>query len=488
MKDFEYYIDQVGEIGVVAEIHHSIVYVSGLPKIKPHEVVLFETGEIGQVLSIDQKYVEILLFSDTNVRVGTRVCRTDSALNIGVSETLLGKVIDPLGRSLMGGAATRVKELHPIEARPLGITDRKNVDSFFETGVSLVDILIPLGKGQRELVIGDRKTGKTQLLFQIALNQTKTGVICVYAAIAKRRIELRQYIDFFSKKGILKNMVVVNSYSSDPGGLIFLTPYTAMTIAEFFRNMGKDVLVIFDDMTTHAKFYREISLLAKRFPGRSAYPGDIFYIHARLMERGGNFKKGSITCLPVAETVMGEISGYIQTNLMSMTDGHIYFDTNLFNQGKRPAINPFLSVTRVGMQTQSVLVRDLSRQLSSFMINIQRLKQFMHFGAELTESVRQTLALGERVENFFQQAYGETNPLLVTVLIIASLWAGHWKDEQSEVMKKQARAVVEKYLTDNTYKKEVDDFVQKRANLKELVSEIGSNTQLVTKAYRQTHG
>jgi len=481
MRDFNYYVENVGEIGFVSEIQHSLAYVTGLPSAKPFEVVFFESGEIGQILSLEKKFVEVLLLSHSFVRVGTKVARSNETLTIGLGEGILGKVVNPLGNPFLGSSSYKVKEYRPLEKKPLGITHRKNVDRPFETGVSLVDLLIPLGRGQRELIIGDRKTGKTQLLFQIALNQTRAGMICIYAAIAKRRIELKQYLDFFAKKGVLKNMVVVASYSSDPAGLIYLTPYTAMTIAEYYKDQGKDVLLILDDMTTHAKFYREISLLAKRFPGRSSYPGDIFYIHARLMERAGNFKKGSITCLAVAETVMGEISGYIQTNLMSMTDGHIYFDTNLFNQGKRPAINHFLSVTRVGLQTQTELVRDLSRQLGSFLAHTQKLKQFMHFGAELTESVKQTLALGERIETFFQQSYEETNPLDMTVLILAALWSGHWRDVQPEVIKREMREMIEFYNSDSNYQNQVKNAISKSRNLRELISQVVTNPDLLRK-------
>jgi len=338
-----------------------------------------------------------------------------------------------------------------------------------------------LGKGQRELVIGDRKTGKTELLLQSCLNQLKKGTIVIYAAIAKRRVELKQLHRFFEEHEVLNNLTIVNSYSSDPPGLTFLAPYSAMTIAEYFRDKGKDVLVVLDDMTTHAKFYREISLLAKRFPGRSSYPGDIFFVHAKLMERAGNFQKGSITALPVAETVLGDISGYISTNLMSMTDGHIYFDTDLYNKGRRPAVNTFLSVTRVGLQTQTPLVRDISRKLGSFMTHVDELRQFMHFGAELSDKVRQTLSLGERIENFFQQAHGEIYPFAVTVIVISALWAGYWKEINPALIKKEIDSIIIAYNQNAQYKQLVDNVISNHKTFEEIVSQVGAKPELLAR-------
>ena len=241
------------------------------------------------------------------------------------------------------------------------------------TGMTLVDLMIPLGRGQRELVLGDRKTGKTQFLLQAALAQASVGTVCVYACIGKKKAEILRVKEFFAKEGILDKTVIVASSSQDSTGEIFTCPYTAMAVAEFFRDRGQDTLVLLDDMTTHAKFYREMSLLLRKFPGRDSYPGDIFHIHSKLLERSGNFvikKDGNemdvaITCLPAAETIQGDLTGYIQTNLMSMTDGHIYFDNELFFKGRRPAINPFISVTRVGYQTQTSLRKEMWAALVS---------------------------------------------------------------------------------------------------------------------------
>lgn len=498
MRDFQIYLEKTGEVGFVEQSLQTLAYVKGLPAAKANEVVVFETGETGQVLSLSEKYVEVLLLSKTKVHVGTRVARTGQQLTIAISENILGKTINSLGIPTTGSAkrslATQTskitkeeksegREYRYIDITPPGIDVRKNIDKPFETGVTIVDLVVPLGRGQRELVIGDRKTGKTGFLLQNVLTQAQKGVICVYAAIAKKRLDIKMIEEFFVKNNISGNIVVVATSSSDPSGLVFLTPYTAMTIAEYFRDRGRDTLVILDDMTAHAKYYREITLLAKRFPGRSSYPGDIFYVHARLMERAGNFlvkeKEVSITCLPVAELVLSDISGFIQTNLMAMTDGHIYFDIDLFNQGRRPPVNPFLSVTRVGRQAQTPLLRDLSRQLTSFLLHLEDLRQFMHFGAELSEKTRRELALGERLTAFFDQSSETIVPMSINVILLACLWGGFWRDEEVGEMKRDAELIAANYQKDAKYKTKIDNLLLNIKTFAELVDFVKQDESVV---------
>src|SRR4030042_876615 len=368
MKDFQYYLDNIGEIGYVAQNIHSLVYISGLPGAHPNEVVIFENKDMGLVLSMSREYLEVLVFANTQIRAGSKVVRTGEHVEIGVGSGLLGRMINPLGLPLDNKGEIKDLTSSLIDINPPKIIERKNIEKPLLTGVALVDLISPLGKGQRELVIGDRKTGKTEFLLQPVTTQAKLGTVCIYAVIGQKQIDIKKLNEFFVSGGIVQNTILVASSSSDSPGLIYLTLYSAMTIAEYFRDKGMDVLVVLDDMTSHARYYREMSLLARRFPGRSSYPGDIFYVQAKLVERAGNFKKGSITCLPVAESVLGDLSGYIQTNLMSMTEGHIFFDIDLISQGKRPAVNPFLSVTRVGHQTQTPLQRDVSREISVFLV------------------------------------------------------------------------------------------------------------------------
>jgi F-type H+/Na+-transporting ATPase subunit alpha len=485
MKDFQHYLDNVGEIGYVVQNVHSIVYVSGLPGAHPNEVVIFENKDTGLILSLGREFLEVLVFSNTEVRVGSRVVRTGESVTIGVGEGLLGRMIDPLGAPLDKKGEIKDLTQSLVDISPPKIVERRNIEEPLMTGVAIVDLISPLGKGQRELVIGDRKTGKTELLLQTMSTQAKLGTVCIYSVIGQKQIDISKLYEFFTSKGIIQNTILLVSSSSDSSGLIYLTPYSAMTIAEYFRDKGMDVLLVLDDMTTHARNYREISLLARKFPGRSSYPGDIFYIHSRLVERAGSFKKGSITCLPVAESILGDLSGYIQTNLMSMTDGHIFFDIELVSQGKRPAVNPFLSVTRVGHQTQTPLQKDVSRELSVFLVTYDRMKQFMHFGAEVGDTAKNILNLGARVDAFFNQPGTDIVSININTLIIAGLWAGIWSEVKIDQFKMEMEQLTLLYSTDDAYKKEVDTFIESSKIFSDIVTGLRrDNNMIVSKIKR----
>ena len=479
MKDFDYYLEKLGEIGFVEEVLHSIVSVSGLPEAHPNEVVLFESGDVGQIMSIKEDAVEILILSRTKIKVGSKVVRTAELLQIPVGEEFLGRFVDSLGNPLDGGKAIK-GTYSPIDTQPHGIVGRRQIDRPMETGVTVVDLVVPLSMGQRELVIGDRKTGKTQFLLQMFLNQAKKGTVCIYAVIGQRQVDIKKRAEFINENNIKGNTMVVATSSSDPSGLIFLTQYAAMTYAEYFRDKGMDVLLILDDMTSHAKYYREVSLLAKRFPGRSSYPGDIFYAQARLLERAGNFKTGSITCIPVSESVLGDLSGYIQTNLMAMTDGHIFFDIELYNQGMRPSVSPSLSVTRVGHQAQTPLQRDLSRQLSRFLVNYDRMKQFMHFGAEMGDTVKKTLDLGRRIDLFINQPSSVLIPINANIIIIAGIWAGIWNETDIGQLKKEIEQISINYKTNEEYRKKIDGLLKSFSDFTELVNAVRRNNETIS--------
>ena len=475
MRTFDYYLNLTQEIGYVEKTTSSIVYARGLPKAKPEEIILFENQALGQVLSLTQSLTEILVFSENSIRPGTRAVRTNEILEIPVGFELLGTVIDPLGYPIETSELKKTpKEKRSVNSQASGILTRKKIKNPLETGVSIVDLVIPLGQGQKELIIGDRKTGKTNFLLQSISTQAKKGNVCVYAAIGKRKIEIKELKDFFKKHKIADKVVVVASSPQDPPGAIYLTPYSAMTISEYFRDAGKDVLLVLDDLSTHAKFYREISLLAKRFPGRNSYPGDIFYIHAKLLERAGNFitTKGerSITCFPVAQTLQGDLSGYIQTNLMSMTDGHLYFDADLFSKGRRPAINPFLSVTRVGKQTQSPLKRTINREILSFLTLFEKIQNFTHFGAELNEGVKATLKTGDKVITFFQQNPSLTIPINAQIILFAFLWSSiAVRDIDSKDLIEDIDRLIKYYQRNEKTKKEVDRIVDSAKSFNELL-------------------
>lgn len=465
MKDFTTCLNEFGEIGYVEEITEAIIYVSGLPNVKPEEIVVLETGELGQVFNINQDLVEVLVFSKNPISPGVRVARTNDKLTIPAGPELLSRVIDPLGNPIDdAGPMKTPKEKRPINIVPAGIMKRKEITKPFETGVLIVDMAVPLGHGQRELVIGDRKTGKTSVLTRSILTQTKKGNICVYGAIGKKKLDVKKIHEYFRKAGALGNIVTVASMSEDPNGLIYLTPYTAMAISEYFRDQGKDVLLVLDDMTSHAKFYRELALIGKKFPGRNSYPSDIFYTHARLMERAGNFitDKGeaSITCLPVAETAQGDLSGYIETNLISMTDGHLYFDKDLFYIGRRPAVNPFLSVTRVGRQTQTTLRREISREIISFLNLYEKLQQYVHFGAELSDNIKATLGTGEKIIRFLNQETNEIIPMNLQIIIFCLIWVNIVGMKDPQTTKKEMAQITNAYNSDKKFKEQLDKLTQ----------------------------
>ncbi len=422
---FDALLQKSGEYGVVYQVSHPIVFIEGLPKVKTHEVIIFETGQKAEVFAINRGKVEARIFSHEPVRVGTMVTRTDTLLSVPVGTELLGHAINPLGEPLDPSIPfTPPTMMRDIEAKPVGISGRQKITKQLVTGVALLDLMIPLGRGQRELLIGDRKTGKTSLIMNIIKTQIFEGNTVIYAAIAKKKSDIKKLQQYFIEEKIMDKIIIVATSSYDSPTLIYQTPYAAMTIAEHFKEQGTDTLLILDDLSSHAKFYREISLLARRFPGRDSYPGDIFYVHSRLLERGGNFKhktKGevSLTCLPVIEIVEGDFTGYIATNVMGITDGHVYLDSNIYFQGNRPAVNIPLSVTRVGRQTLDKLTRDINKDLTAFLSANDKLQNISHFGQELTEDVKKSLKMGEMIQKFFNQPYQESVPRIVQLVVIS---------------------------------------------------------------------
>lgn len=438
MQDYTYYRDLTCEFGIVKEVHHPIVTIVGLPNTKPTEIVIFETGQLGEVFSLEKQEIEVLIFSKEPVKPRTLITRTGKYRSVPTGHELLGTVIDPLGTPITNPSGfIKPQEEREVEKEVEGIFKRARVKKSFLTGVTLVDMMIPLGKGQKELIIGDRKTGKTAFVLTAIKNQATAGTIIIYAAIAKKKSDIKKLTEFFIKEDILKKAVIVATSSHDSPSLIYLTPYAALALAEYFKDQGEDVLLILDDLSAHAKFYREIALLSRRFPGRDSYPGDIFYAHARIMERAGNFKhekkgEASITCLPIVEIIEGDLTGYISTNVMGMTDGHIFFDSNVYYKGRRPAINLSLSVTRVGRQTQSNLGREINRKLTAFLSTYEGMQNFSHFGAELSEKTKGILRTGDKIYKFFDQYYSLIIPLEVQLVLFALIWSKALDQEPDE--------------------------------------------------------
>ena len=424
MKNFQNYLDETGEFGFVEAITSPLFYVSGLPKVKPQEVVITENGSRGIVQVLLKDLVEVLMLDSMRLTHQEKVVRINQSIGMDVSEALLGRVIDPFGYTIDDlPPITQNKVYMPVDRFPPGILDRARVTEPFETGVAVVDLLVQIGKGQKELVAGDQKTGKTAFLLQTISYQAKKGIVCIYVCIGKRRSDLKWVEEFLRATGALGNSVIVAATSSDPVSHVYYAPFSGFTVAEFFRDRGKNVLIVLDDMTTHAKYYREISLVGKKTPGRGSYPGDIFHHQARLLERTGNIRKedgtvNSITSLPVAETQEGDLTGYIQTNLMAMTDGHIYFDVQEFKRGRHPAVNHTLSVTRIGNQTQTLLEKGLRRETIKRLNDFYEIKETSSFGVEVPPEYRVKIRTGEKIEAILNQEIREVIPTALRYILI----------------------------------------------------------------------
>jgi len=451
MSDFKSFLEKTGEIGRVVGLNHYLAYVSGLPALKLGEMVITENEERGLAHGLDKEMAEILMFDAGKLKVGDGVARTNNFFQIPVSQELLGRIINPLGQPIDGlGPISGEKKYLPIQREATGITQRVRVNKFLETGVMAVDLLVPIGYGQRELVIGDAKTGKTTFLLQTLANQAKKGVICVYTGIGKETSAIKAVEDYLKEMKVFDKTVMVIATSENPSTINYLSPFSGMTIAEYFRDKGKNVLIIFDDLTSHAKFYREISLLVKRVPGRSSYPSDIFHIQAALLERAANIKtpdnkEASITALPAAETLENDISGFIQTNLIAMTDGHIFFDINNFRKGKLPAINAFLSVSRVGNQTKEPLDQDLAGWIRRKLVEYQRVMEIAQFGGELPLATQKLLDLGKKLEILFNQSPKTIIPRALQLLLFGLLLSGFWEDKPQNMMKIEIDTILKNY-------------------------------------------
>jgi len=408
IHSFKYAKRHTKDVGEVISPGESWVKVQGFKKGFLGEAVSFETDEKGLIFGLEDGTADVLVFSRNPLKNKTKVARTAESLKISVGDGILGASVNSLGYYLHPQKKPS-EDTFPriIDVPPPGVSLRKKITENLITGVPVVDFLVPLGKGQRELVIGDMRTGKTHLLSQVVISQAQEGTICVYCLIGKRKAEVKRLENLLREKKVLSKSVIVAATSYDPPAMVYLAPFAAMAIAEHFRDEGRDTLVVLDDMTAHANYYRELMLTAGHFPGRESYPSDIFHVQSRIIERAGNFiiddKQASITCLPVAETQDGDLTGYIPTNLMSMTDGHIFFDKEMYFQGVRPAINIFLSVTRVGRQTQHKLIRRLSEQLFKAISDYEEVLRFVRFGPEMTEKIKRKLEKGERVLAFFRR-------------------------------------------------------------------------------------
>ncbi len=417
------------EFGIVDEVKDGVVIMSGLDNVSYGELVEFENKVVGYVVDMTDEKVGVIVLGDyLSITAGSQAKALGITLSIPVSENIIGRVVDSIGNPQDGKGKFKVDKRYPLEKLAPGVVKRTPVKVPLHTGIKAIDALIPIGRGQRELIIGDRGTGKTTIAIDTILNQKNEGVICIYCAVGQKNSKVANLVALLEKKGALKYTIVVSASASDSVAMQYLAPYAATAIGEYFMDKGKDVLVVYDDLTKHAWAYRQISLILRRPAGREAYPGDVFYLHSRLLERACRLDKkyggGSITALPVIETLEGDVSAYIPTNVISITDGQIILDNDLFNSGIRPAINVGLSVSRVGGHAQTKLMKQVAGMLKLDLAQYRELAAFSQFESELDEDTKKLLNRGAKVTQILKQKKNNPYPLEYQVVIIWAITTG----------------------------------------------------------------
>ena len=415
--------EQSRETGEVIWVGDGIVTVYGIDHAMYGEIVAFENGVKGMVQDVRQNEIGIILFGrDTGIKEGTKVVRTKKKAGIPVGDAFVGRVINALGEPIDGNGDVKEDDYRPIEQEAPGIIDRQSVDTPMETGILSIDSMFPIGRGQRELIIGDRQTGKTSIATDTIINQRGKDVICIYVAIGQKASTVAKIVNTLKKHDAMDYSIVVSSTASDPASLQYIAPYAGTAMAEYFMHKGKDVLIVYDDLSKHAVAYRALSLLLERSPGREAYPGDVFYLHSRLLERSARLSAdkggGSITALPIIETQAGDVSAYIPTNVISITDGQIYLETEMFNSGFRPAVNAGLSVSRVGGAAQIKAIKKIAAPIRVELAQYRELAAFSQFGSELDADTTEKLAQGERIREILKQPQYKPLPVEYQVAII----------------------------------------------------------------------
>src|SRR3954469_25071921 len=416
----------VAEVGTVISIGDGIARVHGIERAMAGEILEFPHGVFGIALNLEEDSVGTVLLGDfTKIKEGDQVKRTGRIISVPVGDEMLGRVVNALGQPIDGKGPITTKQFAPIERIAPGVVDRQSVKEPLQTGLKAIDAMVPIGRGQRELIIGDRQTGKTAVAIDAILNQKETGVICIYNAIGQKQSTVAQVVRTLEEADAMSYTIVVAASAADPAPLLYISPYSACTLGEFFRDSGRHALVVYDDLSKHAQAYREISLLLRRPPGREAYPGDVFYLHSRLLERAAKLNNelggGSLTALPIIETQAGDLSAYIPTNVISVTDGQIFLESDLFHQGVRPAINVGNSVSRVGGSAQIKAMRQVAGSLRLALAQYRELAAFAQFGSDLDKSTQQQLTRGARLVEILKQPQYE--PLSVERQV-AIIYAG----------------------------------------------------------------
>ena len=423
----------VDDVGTVIEIGDGIAHIHGLDKAMSGELLDFGNDIYGMVLNLEQDNVgAVLLGGDTKIKEGDIVKRTGKIMQVPVGESMIGRVVDALGRPIDGKGPIHTTQSRPIEYPAPGIADRKSVKEPLQTGITSIDAIIPIGRGQRELIIGDRQTGKTAIAIDTIINQKGKDVLCIYVAIGQKRSTVASLVENLEKNGAMAYTTVVCATASELSPLQYIAPYAGCAMGEYFMYQGKHVLIIYDDLSKHAVAYRALSLLIRRPPGREAYPGDVFYLHSRLLERAAKLSDakggGSLTALPIIETQAGDVSAYIPTNVISITDGQIFLETELFHSGIRPAVNPGISVSRVGGNAQIKAMKKVAGTLKLVYSQYRELQGFAQFGSDLDADTKSRLAQGERIVEILKQDRNSPIPVEKQVAILYATVHGYLKD------------------------------------------------------------
>lgn len=476
IQDFSHKVE-TDDVGTVITVGDGVALVYGLDKAMLGELVMFPHGIYGMVMNLEEEHVGcVLLGDDTEIKEGDIVKRTGAVTEVPTGDKLLGRVVNALGQPLDGLGQINSDTYRPVEVIAPGVMYRESVNTPLQTGIKAIDAMIPIGRGQRELIIGDRQTGKTAIAIDTIINQKDQGVYCIYVAIGQKNSTIASIVDKLQKCGAMSYTCVVSSSASELAPLLYLAPYSGMAMAEEWLHQGKDVLIVFDDLSKHAVSYRTLSLLLKRPSGREAYPGDVFYLHSRLLERACKLNKanggGSITALPIIETQAGDISAYIPTNVISITDGQIFLMTDLFNAGQRPAIDSGLSVSRVGSAAQFKAMKQVAGSLKIELASFRELQSFSQFGSDLDEDTKKTLHHGEVLLEVLKQDQYDTYPMNRQII---ELFAA--KHRHLEALEKDD---IKPFLNDlysfigTSYKEVLNEIDEKKMLSDELTSKLNS--------------
>ena len=460
---------ELSETGSVITVGDGIASVYGLDNCLSNELVEFSNGTYGMALNLEEDSVSVVMLgSDVGIREGDVVKRTGSVVSVPVGKGLIGRVVNALGQPIDGKGPIESEAILPIEQKATGIIERKSVSVPLQTGIKAIDSMIPIGRGQRELIIGDRQTGKTVIATDTIINQKGKNCICIYVAIGQKNSTVAQLVETLSKAGAMDYTIVVSSTASELATLQYIAPYAGCTMGEYFMKQGLDALVIYDDLSKHAVAYRTMSLLIRRPPGREAYPGDVFYLHSRLLERAARLAPeaggGSLTALPIIETQAGDVSAYIPTNVISITDGQIFLETEMFNSGIMPAVNPGISVSRVGGAAQLKAMKQVSGTLKLLYSQYRELQSFAQFGSDLDKDTKERLAQGERIVEVLKQDRNSPVDVELQVCIIFAVVNNYLKDVDVSKVKEYEKGL---YFEMNSYHRELLDYIAAGGSLDE---------------------